>query len=109
MNYFLLVKITQGVPDDLDRKQEKEIILKQMRDQITERDGKNCQLCGLHSEYGNPRWGLDGKSHIHHIVPNGPATPENLITLCEHCHHAVHLLLFSSGKWKFPFFMKGFR
>ena len=49
-----------------------------IRDEILERDGYQCTVCGSHSN-------LD----VHHIEPRrkgGQDVPENLITMCEECH-----------------------
>lgn len=74
-----------------------------MRKTISERDKYICQLCNHEDKkngYGNPQWNIPGSLHIHHIIPNGAATEDNLITLCEKCHKVVHLLLYLDGKWR---------
>ncbi len=54
---------------------------------ILERDGFACQLCGI-----------DKYFHVHHIDGNGTGSPkpnddpDNLITLCRMCHHAITVL-----------------
>jgi 5-methylcytosine-specific restriction endonuclease McrA len=50
--------------------------------QVMQRDGYKCRSCGFRS-------GL----HCHHVVyrsHQGEDTAENLVTLCECCHSAVH-------------------
>lgn len=101
MNYDILLQLTQDVPNGLDRKQKKEKIEKKIREKVVERDGSACQMCGLVDRYGNPGWDIPGKLAIHHIIPNGPADPDNLITLCKYCHSAVHSLLYADGKWRY--------
>ncbi|WP_135827222.1 HNH endonuclease [Halorussus ruber] len=56
------------------------------------RDDYTCQNCKLE---GSPHG--DTKLHAHHVVPKsrgGTHDLENLVTLCEECHLAVH----NSGK-----------
>ena len=50
--------------------------------QVRERDGWRCQICGRSNEL-----------QVHHICPRsklGDDTGENLITLCNTCHRKVH-------------------
>ena len=52
---------------------------------VLHRDGYICQHCKGKSK--------DPKLHCHHIIfrsKNGTDAPENLITLCETCHNALH-------------------
>ena len=61
------------------------------RQYVLHRDGYTCQCCGTHDN--------DVKLHVHHIESRqtGGNVPNNLITLCEHCHKALH-----EGKIEFP-------
>ena len=61
------------------------------RQYVLHRDGYTCQCCGTHDN--------DVKLHVHHIESRqtGGNAPNNLITLCEHCHKALH-----EGKIEFP-------
>ena len=61
------------------------------RQYVLHRDGYTCQCCGTHDN--------DAKLHVHHIESRqtGGNVPNNLITLCEHCHKALH-----EGKIEFP-------
>ena len=54
------------------------------RQYVLHRDGYTCQCCGTHDN--------DVKLHVHHIESRqtGGDAPNNLITLCEHCHKALH-------------------
>ena len=91
MNFEVLIRILD-IPINLDRNKQKEAIPTGMRGEIYERDNMTCQLCGK-TDLENP--------NIHHIIPNGLASHNNLITLCKHCHDAIHLLLYTSKKWKY--------
>ncbi len=91
MNYKKLIQILE-IPNGLDRNKKKEKISEKMKNIISERSGKICELCEC--KKANP---------IHHIIPNGCALELNLIHLCNHCHVAIHILLFVSGKWKFQY------
>ena len=61
------------------------------RQYVLHRDGYTCQRCGA---YDN-----NVKLHVHHIESRrtGGNAPNNLITLCEHCHKALH-----EGKLELP-------
>lgn len=61
------------------------------RQYVLHRDGYTCQCCGVHDK--------DVKLHVHHIESRqtGGNAPNNLITLCEHFHKALH-----EGKIKLP-------
>lgn len=100
MDYDLLIRLLD-IPEGLDRGKRKGVITQELRAQLTKRDKLTCQICGRVGEYGNPGWGAPGKMCLHHIIPNGEASLENVITLCKYCHGAVHLLLYSAGKWRY--------
>ena len=53
-----------------------------VRQYVLFRDGYRCQRCGKHGV----------KLHVHHIESRqtGGNAPNNLITLCEDCHKALH-------------------
>ena len=87
-NWDLLLRLTRDIPYKLNKDKPKEDVSDEIRKLIFERD-KVCQLCGSNKQL-----------IIHHIIPNGPADPNNLILLCRRCHTIVHLLLAVSGKWK---------
>jgi 5-methylcytosine-specific restriction endonuclease McrA len=105
-NYDLLLKLTKEIPDELDKKVKKEPITPGVRETVVKRDCFFCSLCGSGGEYGYHKYGQRGNLSLHHIIPNGPATEENLITLCNHCHSVVHLILYTSGKWKWIPYMR---
>jgi N6-L-threonylcarbamoyladenine synthase len=54
------------------------------RQYVLFRDNYKCQHCGCH--------GKGIKLHVHHIESRkvGGDAPDNLITLCEHCHDLLH-------------------
>ena len=55
-----------------------------VRQYVLKRDNYTCQCCGKHG---------DGvKFHVHHLETRktGGNAPDNLITLCEDCHKAIH-------------------
>lgn len=102
IDYEMLLKLTRDVPMQLDHATKKEQVDKTMRDIIYRRDGFVCAMCS--SAYD--RYAIDHRSknhqagvNIHHVIPNGSATPDNLVTLCEECHDLVHVMLYIDGKW----------
>lgn len=58
-----------------------------VRQYILKRDNYTCQYCGAH-----PTEKSGVKLHVHHIESRrtGGNAPNNLITLCEHCHKQLH-------------------
>lgn len=100
-NFDRFQEILNAVPMGLDKSQKKEVIPPKLREKIEIRDNFTCQCCGLEDGYGNTHWEIPGKLNIHHIIPNGEATLENLITLCKYCHNSVHLILYVSKKWRY--------
>lgn len=48
---------------------------------------KQCQSCGAHTVRGK-----EVKFHIHHLESRkiGGNAPDNLITVCDNCHQAIH-------------------
>lgn len=65
----------------------KEPFTEKQRRQIIERDGGCCTIC----------YNGTSKLIVHHIDPQGPATEENLITLCASCHAGIHRFLRAKG------------
>ena len=59
-----------------------------VRQYVLHRDGYTCQCCGAH-----PTAKKLVKLHVHHIESRkvGGNAPNNLITLCDKCHKALHL------------------
>lgn len=92
IDYNMLLYLTKEIPDGLDFNKEKEPISPKIRKIITTRDRGICRLCNSSK----------GK-HIHHRIPNGGATEDNLFTLCTHCHQIAHELLYLDNKWKHRF------
>ena len=76
----------------------RKIMDKRVKNEVHHRDGGKCRKCG---RYAQP----DRKEtlHAHHIIAEmdgGECTPDNLITLCEHCHKEWH---FAETVTKIPF------
>ncbi|MDD1778274.1 MAG: HNH endonuclease [Candidatus Helarchaeota archaeon] len=124
----LIERVPDGA--NIGREIRKETLNKKTRDKIVERDERTCQLCGYVDEkiteyhysdrYGSLKSTLseefakkhsligDFRKHeyypglvqVHHIIPWGDSSDSNLITLCFHCHNAVHLILCRAGKWR---------
>ena len=58
-----------------------------VRQYVLKRDNYTCQCCGAHNTAKTRV-----KFHIHHLESRktGGNAPDNLITLCKHCHDAIH-------------------
>lgn len=58
-----------------------------VRQYVLKRDNYTCQHCGAHNTKAHAV-----KFHVHHLESRktGGNAPDNLITLCEHCHDALH-------------------
>lgn len=58
-----------------------------VRQYVLKRDNYTCQYCGAHNTSKK-----QVRFHVHHIESRktGGNAPDNLITLCEHCHDAIH-------------------
>ncbi len=89
VDYPRLLFFTQDIPRGLDTSMDRQRITPEMKEKITTRDNGVCYICNA---VNSP--------HIHHRIPNGEASEENLFTLCYHCHDIVHSLLFVDRKWK---------
>ncbi len=72
-----------------DPEKEKEPLDKEIKEKIIQRDNHKCPLCKGNSN--------DDGLAVHHIIPNGPATEENLMLLCNFCHDKIHLFLSKKG------------
>lgn len=74
----------QALPQGTDYQQGEQLGYYNTKQYILFRDNYSCQACGEH--------GKEIKLHIHHLESRktGGNAPDNLITLCEHCHKALH-------------------
>lgn len=62
----------------------RKIMNKRVKRDIHHRDGGQCRKCGR-----------GGSLHAHHIIADmdgGECAPDNLITLCAHCHKEWHFV-----------------
>ncbi|MDO8871788.1 MAG: HNH endonuclease [Methanoregula sp.] len=100
-NYDLFLKLTRDVSEGLDKTKKIEKITLKCREIVTERDDLTCKICGLQDEHGRGPWGKKGIIALHHIIPTGESSPENIVSLCKYCKNAVNLVLYRSGKWKY--------
>jgi 5-methylcytosine-specific restriction endonuclease McrA len=110
INWENLMYLINSVPRDaINNGQKKEKLQSKMQEELMDRDDGICFVCGKHYLYGssNPFLMSQGEKpdykvcHLHHIVPNGKAVPENFVTLCTHCHQMIHQLLYIDGRWKY--------
>jgi len=81
LNIFELEKLVNNIPcydENLKRKP----FSSKVKEQIKEKYNYKCAVC----------WEKEG-SIAHHIFPQGDATLENGIALCETCHMIIHIYL----------------
>lgn len=102
INYERLAELTEQVPNGLDIHSKKEAISKKLREYFYTRDNGMCYICGRVGEYGSksPYVNMVGRHNLHHIIPNGEASHNNIVTLCLDCHSVVHNMLYILGKWR---------
>lgn len=99
--------ILDSVPSTPDKSKRKKKLDPRDRLHFERRGMGTCWICGQINHYGsNNEYSMYdykgyGVSHLHHIIPNGDATDENIITLCSHCHQVVHHILYLLGKCKY--------
>ena len=92
IDFEMLKKLLNDVPW-YNEKKKKVNFNEKIRNNILKRDNNTCQLCKNNKVY----------LLCHHIIPNGSATDNNLIMLCETCHTLVHTLLKRKGyKYRRP-------
>jgi intein-encoded DNA endonuclease-like protein len=65
-----------------DRKKFKRVQHRRYRDEVYARDNYTCLYCGCKEELT-----------LDHVIPDGPDTPDNLVTCCIKCN---------SSKWEYP-------
>ena len=71
-----------------EKGEERRLIPPRVRLQVKAERDNRCEVCGRSAE----------PLHLHHMQPCGPSEPWNLVQLCQHCHQAVHNLLYVAGK-----------
>jgi 5-methylcytosine-specific restriction endonuclease McrA len=90
-----LKSLVDRVSFRIDKNKTKTVIQPQDHLHFESRDKGKCFVCRRVGKY------CSGKSHLHHIIPNGDLSDDNIVTLCVNCHQLVHLLLFMSDRWKY--------
>ena len=84
INLDVLNRIINDVPPK-QGDEKKEIIPLETKEIIRRRDKEKCRVCDRDSD------------KVHHIIPNGKATEDNLIVLCNQCHEYVHKMIRRKG------------
>lgn len=102
LDWEKLKRLTYDVPFGLDKNIKKEIVNPSIRDFVKKINNNQCYLCLI-----NEKNLLGEELQLHHIIPNGSASKENLVYLCTMCHNLVHLLLYLEGKWRYTRVRKG--
>ena len=96
LDWDILRGLTRSVAHDSDKCRTKTGLQPADRYHFEKRDQGVCCVCGTVSKYG-----YEGDSHLHHVIPNGDVSERNIVTLCKNCHQMVHLALYASGEWKY--------
>ncbi len=94
------------IPDNLNKSKKKVSFQPIDRLHFETRDKGFCYLCNSIYHYGSCNVYSSSEktyklSHLHHIIPNGDVTDDNIVTLCTHCHQMVHQVMYVAGKWKY--------
>jgi 5-methylcytosine-specific restriction endonuclease McrA len=103
INFNRLNQLTTEVPNGLDIWKKKTTVSKPDRAKFCAEDDGVCHICGIKGEYGtaSPYVQMSGRHNLHHIIPNGNGTRDNIVTLCINCHRVVHNMLYIEGKWRY--------
>jgi hypothetical protein len=106
LNWDKFEWLVNRIPNNLDKNKKKEALQPIDRLHFERRDKGVCLICGSTYHYGSCNvylyTGTNYKlSHLHHIIPNGVISDENITTLCTHCHQMVHQAMYIAGKWKY--------
>ena len=106
LNWITFKKLIDIITYNLPNSQKKEALQPKDRLHFEQRDKGVCLVCGSVYHYSscNPYTYKETNyklSHLHHVIPNGKISDDNIVTLCTHCHQMVHQAMFISGKWKF--------
>jgi hypothetical protein len=102
-----LKRFVDIVPKNLDKSNTKVALNTKDRLHFEKRDKGICAICFQVNHYGSNNhfsmytYSGGGLSHLHHVIPNGGVSDNNIITLCTHCHQVVHQLLYLQGKWRY--------
>ena len=73
-------------PPVVDEKQERKFIPEDLKQQVKDRDEHKCVVCERKKEL-----------KVHHIIPYGESTIDNLVVVCAYCHEYVHKILKRKG------------
>ena len=79
-----LCNIIDEAPE-VTEKEKRKYIPPELKKEIIERD-QHCVVCQRAKNL-----------KVHHKIPYGESTTENLITLCEYCHEYVHKIIKRKG------------
>jgi 5-methylcytosine-specific restriction endonuclease McrA len=109
INWEHLRYLIDNVPLEFDKTKKRESIPPALREKLMNDDNGVCYVCESEYLYGsnNPYLMQEGEKpdmkqcQLHHILPNGESSRENLVTLCIRCHQMVHMLLFIDKRWKY--------
>jgi 5-methylcytosine-specific restriction endonuclease McrA len=107
INWDRLRKLIYIKPRYKDRDNKKVALQPKDRLKYEIRDKGECYICGSTFHYGScNKYLCNGTvtyklSHLHHIIPNGDTSEENIVTLCTHCHQIVHQMMYIAGTWKY--------
>jgi 5-methylcytosine-specific restriction endonuclease McrA len=85
INHILLAELIEVAPPYVHHL-ERQPIPTLLHHEILQRDENKCRICGSTK-----------RIKVHHISPQGPSTPENLIAICDICHEYVSKQLRTKG------------
>ena len=92
IHWSALVDMIERVPFGLDLKKKKVVVTRKRRREFIKKHGNFCDICDSPpAKYMT----------VHHIIPNGDDSEDNLALLHKNCSKLVHLHLYIEGKWRY--------
>lgn len=87
--------ITKAAPVEYQDVKNRHPLDKDLRKKVFQRDNYTCQCCGAEGII------FASSLRAHHKIPvhaGGSDSEENLVTVCESCHNAIHTIELNGGK-----------
>lgn len=80
-----LKELLDSAPE-VEVREKRKYIPEELKQQVKDRDGCKCVVCNREKDL-----------KIHHVVPYGESSLDNLVTVCAYCHEYIHKILKRKG------------